>query len=144
MKKGYTLIELIIVIAMITILESTFLISVKIYKNLSNCICTKACSNGIQNFIDNCRQYCRVNNKEGRIQFHIENNEIDFIVNLDIKSKLKLEGSNKLCNTSLSDNTINVKKDGSVNACTIKYRDDNGKLHIITICVGTTQENIIK
>lgn len=143
-NKGFTLIELIIVIS---ITASVFLVSINMldsYRRIKNNIECKACSNSILNFIQSAKQYCRKNETAGKISV-FEDNTFCFKANNTIIKKLKMP--DKFKNLSINVNTeggrISINEEGLTgSAGSIKYEDRKGTEHVITICVGTSYADI--
>ena len=141
--KGYTLIELIAVMAIIAIVLAFCSIGGKWYKHYMNGIDTSYTSDSILFFITNSKQYCREKESKGCITFDVIENKIIFSSNGLVRDEFLLPCGYTLNGTNLPINEINIDNSGfSSDACTIKFRDREEKLHSITMCVGTAYVEI--
>lgn len=142
MKKGYTLIELIIVLAIISIL---ILPSINISKSYSESIMRikgKSIANEIVNLISYGKYYCRYYDILGLIEINKEEGKIVF---KDISGRTKiiktifLEDGFKF----VTNDTFSISKLGSIQKSdTIRVIDKNGKLYKVTISTGIGSVNI--
>ncbi|WP_299994837.1 prepilin-type N-terminal cleavage/methylation domain-containing protein [uncultured Clostridium sp.] len=142
MKKGYTLIELIIVLAIISIL---ILPSINISKSYSESIMRikgKSIANEIGNLISYGKYYCRYYDILGLIEINKEEGKIVF---KDISGRTKiiktilLEDGFKF----VTNDTFSISKLGSIQKSdTIRVIDKNGKLYKVTISTGIGSVNI--
>lgn len=138
-KKGFTLIEVIVVISIITTLFGYSLISFKSFSNVENDVDVQIFGNTLVNFIINSKKYCRDNNVSGYIYFITNINTAQLCCNTKLISSIKLP-------KSFSDLSVNIKggkifidnKGFSGDACTIKFKDKKGGMHYTTICVGSS------
>jgi len=149
-KKGYTLIEVIIVIFLLVVICSITSISYKGYKNISSDIESDYYIENILDFINNAREFCRENNTVGNIIFNREQNTIFFqirgstIRSLNLGNDLFLKDIvlNRIFN---SNSIMLIKNSGMIsNPGSIYLVDKKGKEHIISICVGTSYVRIKK
>jgi len=142
-NKGYTLIELIAVMAIIAILLTSYGIGIKWYKSCLNRIDTSYTQDSILIFITNSKHYCREKGSRGYISFDIVDNEMIFFCDGKCRDKFQLPSELSLYGTNLMDNKIHIDNTGfTSDACTIKFKDREGKLHNITLCVGTAYVEI--
>ena len=142
MKKGYTLIELIIVLAIISIL---ILPSINISKSYSESIMRikgKSIANEIGNLISYGKSYCRYYDILGLIEINKEEGKIVF---KDISGRTKiiktifLEDGFKF----VTNDTFSISKLGNIQKSdTIRGIDKNGKLYKVTISTGIGSVNI--
>jgi prepilin-type N-terminal cleavage/methylation domain-containing protein len=139
MKKGVTLIELVIVLAIISMTFIALPKFLKIAKQYENEIKTKCTGNSIMIFINEARQYCKGNNFEGYIQGDILENTLEFYNNSSRVSVYKPPEGIKITKfLTNSYNKIRIDKNGSTsNAGTVTYRDMYGKPKEVTIRVGS-------
>ena len=142
MKKrihsGHTLIELMVVIAIIAILLASYTISSNSYNSYLNSIDIKYGQDSILVFIINAKQYCREKEKSGYIVFDTIENQLRFYSESKLRDKFLFPSSLKLYGINTSDSKINIDNKGfTTDACTIQFRDKKGKIHSITLCVGT-------
>ncbi|KYH35675.1 hypothetical protein CLTEP_00680 [Clostridium tepidiprofundi DSM 19306] len=149
-KKGYTLIEVIMVIFLLAVICSITSISYKGYKSISSDIESDYYIENILNFINNAREFCRENNTVGSIVFNKELNTIFFqihgntIRSLNLGNELFLKdiALNRIFN---SNSIMLIKNSGMIsNPGSIYLIDKKGEEHIITICVGTSYVRIKK
>lgn len=142
MKKGYTLIELVICMAVILIFASICFINIGAYKKMSILINSDYCESSIISFICDSKKYCRNNNTIGTIVFDVNNDLMIFSIGGGIKQVYRLPKNFTLedVKTDKGYNIITIDKTGfTSDACTIKYHDNDNyfKPKSITICVGT-------
>lgn len=143
MKRGYTLIELIAVMAIITIILAFYSIGVNGFKSYSNKIDTNFTNDSVLIFITNAKQYCREKEKNGCVSFDVIRNEIIFSCDSKAKDKFLLPSGFSLIGANLPINEIRIDNTGFISdACTIKFRDREEKLHSISLCVGTAYVEI--
>lgn len=136
-KKGFTVIELLIVIGMISILFSCSLVNFGGYNKLQNRIDVDIFSNSLINLINNSKEYCRDKNIGGYLYFDTEKNFV--CLNSGTQRVYKLELPDKFTlNIVRPGNKIKIDNRGiTEDACTIQYKDREGEMHCITMCVGT-------
>lgn len=136
-KKGFTLIELIIVISILSIIFSYSLVSLGAISNLENKIDVDIFDNKLLCFINRSKVYCREKQVGGDIGFNLNrrnitfNNGIQEIFKMDFPENFDIVSSTNRHIITINDRGI-VK-----NACSIKFKDRKGNMHCITICVGS-------
>lgn len=137
MKKGYTLIEILVVVFIISILSSITYLSVYSYKNMKNDIELVACENTVLSIIDNGKQYCRENERSGYVIFDVVRNEVAFYCQNRKVDFLKLPKGIKIDSVNINQNRIDIDKFGIAgDAGTIVLLDSNNKYYDITVNVG--------
>lgn len=144
-KKGFTLIEIVIVITVIGILNMCFFSYLNTYKVYKGKILVDRYNNSIMTFINSCKQYCYYNNIPGFIKFDIIGNRLIFTVDTVIKRILNTPNEFKLYSINVSNGRSEVwfdNKGFTSDACTISYMDSINKVHAITISVGTSYVEI--
>ena len=147
MSKGFTLIEMVMVLAIISIIGGSSIISASYYKTLKNKIDGDYYCNATLTFINNSKMYCRENSCSAIITFDIAKNEVKLENGLTTVNKLIF--SNKMTLYEVqgrrSNRDIVIDKNGSSNdACTIILKDNNLIKHEITMRVGTSYVKINK
>ncbi|WP_368487847.1 type II secretion system protein [Clostridium sp. BJN0013] len=137
-SKGFTLIELILVIGLFSMLLSFSLINMGAFSSIKNKIDVDLTGNRIVNFINNSKLYCRDKGKQGGyIYFNVRDGNITFNSGLTEISKMELPEGFTLNQVS-DDNKIKIDSRGiTADACSIKFKDRKGELHCLTMCVGT-------
>jgi prepilin-type N-terminal cleavage/methylation domain-containing protein len=146
MRRGFTLIEMVIVIAIISIVGGTSVVSFKYYKTITNKADAQYYCNAIVNFINNSKMYCRENSCSGIVTFDIENNNMKLEDGISEVEELIFTDKIKLYEVigRRSNRDIVIDKRGSTNdACTIMLIDNNSIKHKITVRVGTEYVKII-
>ena len=145
MRRGFTLIETTVVIAIMSIIVGCSVISVRYYKELRNKVDADYYCNALVNFINNSKMYCRENSCSAIITFDIAKNEIKLENGINTVNKLIF--SNKITLYEVqgrrSNRDIVIDKLGYSNdACTIILKDNNLIEHEITMRVGTAYVKI--
>ncbi|KGI39824.1 type II secretion system protein [Clostridium tetani] len=137
-KPGFTLIELIIVMAIISSVAIVININRKGFSTLTNSIDCKMCNNEITNFINISKQRSRESNTLGNILFSKSNNSLILYSNSKKIKEYSLPKGFKMRNVNAQNNRIYITSRGLIqDACTFTYEDRKGETHAITICVGT-------
>lgn len=147
MRRGFTLIEMIVVIAIMSLIMSCSVISIRFYKSVKNKVDADYYCNATVGFINNSKMYCRENSRSATITFDIVRNEINLENGLNTVNTLAF--SNKITLYKVQGRRINrdieIDKYGFSNdACTIILRDNNSIDHEITMRVGTSYVKINK
>lgn len=145
MNKGFTLIELMISISMILILMTFAFITYNGFNRTINKMDADFFSNSMVNFINNSKQYSRINNRSTNITFDTGNEKIYLSADSKIVKRLYVPKGFKLntVNTSSGKNKIYIDNRGvTTDACTISYLDRMGGQHNISICVGSAYAEI--
>jgi len=136
-RKGFTLIELVLVLGMISIFLSFSLINITAYRRLNNKIDVELFNNSLLNYINNSKEYCRDNGTTGYIYFNSERNIITLNCGVRQISSLPLPADFSLKEVGV-DNKIKITNIGTTgSSCTITFEDREGESHDITMCVGT-------
>ena len=146
-KSGFTLIEMIIVISIMSIIGGCSVISIQYYKTIKNKIDADYYCNAVVSFINNSKVYCRENTCSTVITFDMQKNEMKIhadgvlINNLTLSNKITLyDVTGRRSNNDI----VNDDEGNSNDSCTISLKDNNSKLHTITMRVGTAYVKIIK
>lgn len=132
--KGFTLIELMLVITIMSILLSYSFINLGGLSKLQNDMEIDTFGNTLVNFINNSKDYCRENKMGGYIYLDAETKDIDFRCAGEEIGKLSCPGKVTL-STSYK---IKISNRGMAESCTIRFKDKEGKIYHTTICVGTS------
>lgn len=136
-NKGFTLLELVLVIGIISIFLSFSLINIGAYRKLTNKVDSEIFSNSLLNFVNNSKEYCRDNGVGGYIYFNSDNSVITFNCGLKQIYRIALpEGF--IMNKVRADNRIKIDNRGiTADACTVNFKDREGTMHSMSMCVGT-------
>lgn len=139
-NKGFTLIEVMLVLGIISIFFSFSLINVGGYRKLTNKIDSEILSNSILNFINNSREYCRDNKIRGHIYINSDSELLNDSMTLNCGAeqvdKISLPQGFTMEKNEMPKKIL-INSNGKITPCTIKFSDREGELHKITICVGT-------
>lgn len=144
-RKGYTLIEIIVVVCIISILFMIFANGIKAYNVLKNDMLVDQCNNSIMTFINNCKLYCYNNEVSGYILGDCANNKFNFYTAGTRQRVVKLPEGCKLHSINVASGTQILRMDSNGftwDACTITYLDLYNVEHKITISVGTAYVEI--
>ncbi|WP_291579651.1 hypothetical protein [Clostridium sp. UBA6640] len=143
MKKGFLLIEFILVIGIISIILSIGMVSFKFLNKYENQISVEHYSNEVVNFINYNRSYSRKNYHDVIIYVDRIRNEISSFHNTKLVSKLKLPENIKI--SYFNRDSIKINKFGySGSSFTLKLIDNSGDISEITMVVGTNYVSIKK
>jgi len=147
MRRGFTLIEMILVIAIMTIIAGCSVISVRYYRTVKNKIDADYYCNAVVSFINNSKMYCRENSCSAIVTFDMAKNEMKLENGITTVNKLIF--SNKITLYEVqgrrNNRDIVIDKMGFSNdACTIILKDNNSIEHEITMRVGTAYVKINK
>lgn len=139
-RKGYTIIEVIVVLAIMSILAALFSDFFKDYSRYNNRTSSDYCGNSVMSFINTCKQYCYSKKDSGYIRFDFANSRMDFYAGGQRRSTWRFPKGFSLYSavTGSGGSNLNFDFDGfTANACTIVYKDSTNAIHHITISVGT-------
>lgn len=145
-RKGYSLIEMLFVMAIMLILSGAFSVGVNNYYNLKSELEAKNFDYSILNMFNYARLYCKNKECGGQIDIIVGKDNIAFYKVVDInstarvqKSRIQLPQGFRITQNDVPNNQIiSIDRYGQVNnACTIQYIDRSGKTHTITIGVGS-------
>lgn len=141
-KKGYTLLEVIIVMAILTILIPIVIRGTETYRFIDN-ITSKSLKSDIANLISFAKQYSYNTGNAGRLEINLSKGEIAFI---DVKSELTKNVVAKVTlpkgYSFVEDYYIFVSSKGVVSSDSIMFKSLTGEQHKVTISVGIDLVNI--
>lgn len=122
MKKGYTLVEVIIVISIILLLSSLASLGYKLYKNSVEKINLESTVLEVRDLLSFSKAYCRNNEITGNILVALDRKSITFTVDnsrAPIKKVIKLEDGLEIGSNFRGNNTVNeegfITKAGTIN-----------------------------
>lgn len=145
MKKGYTLIELIIVLAIISLISSIAMVNIIKVKEDLEVIEFKNSANEVKSLLSFAKSYCRKNKVPGQILIGADKKTIVFEVsdknylfkkivilskNIEVGSNFKVSSSETSSNNNVTDEGY-IKSAGTI---TLSYK--NNKKIKITVSVG--------
>ena len=138
-KKGFTLIEVIVAISIMTVFFGCGLLNLKNFSRIENNIDEQIFRNTLVDFIVNSKIYCRDNNINGYIYFVTSKNTAQFCCSTAVIKSVKLPANFSDLSVNRTGGKVFIDNKGfSRDACTIKFKDRNGGIHYLTICVGTS------
>lgn len=145
MKKGYTIIELIIVLAIISLISSITVINITKVKENLEMLELKHSANEVKSLLSYAKSYCRNNKVTGKITVGLDRKTITFVVS-DINYKTSKTitvsknvevGSNFKVSSSITSSDNNITEQGYIkSAGNIKLTHKSKKTIDITISVG--------
>ncbi|WPC40930.1 type II secretion system protein [Clostridium sp. JS66] len=135
-SKGFTLIELMLVLTITSILLSYSFINLTGVNTLQNDIEAETFGNVMVNFINNSREYCRDKNIDGCIYFDEDRKDLTLNCGLEEIRKLQLPDKFALV-IGRSDKKIQINNGEIVGATKIIFIDRKGEKHHVTVCVGS-------
>lgn len=137
-RKGYTLIELIIVIAILAIITSIVSLNVSKFRKTINKIQIESAINEARSILSFGKSYCRKNKVTGMIIININTNNFSFLVNekgYEIKREIK-SIYNLEINSNFPRGYINIDKDGYIKSSGTIGFNSNSYIGTIKIGVG--------
>ena len=140
MSKGFTLIEITVVMAVMGILMSCSVISLKYYKDMQNKMDVDYNCNAIVSFINNSKMYCKENSCSAVITFDKIRSKILLDRRLETVNEFILPKNITLVDITGTqwDDDIVIDRMGSTgDAGSITLMDNNKKIYIIRMGVGT-------
>lgn len=145
MRKGFTLMEIIVVLAIMSIIGGISALSINYYKTMKNKVDADYYCNAVVNFINTSKMYCRENSSYANVDFDEVNGEISLTSGAHLVKKLTLK--NKINSFKFtgrrSDKYIVIDNTGYSNdSFTIILKDNNSVKHEITMRVGTAYVKI--
>ncbi|MDV4152542.1 type II secretion system protein [Clostridium sp. AL.422] len=145
MKKGYTLIELIIVLSIITILASISIINVGRFREKFENIELNNLATEVKSLLSFGKSYCRKNKVPGKIivgadrktiTFEVTNNSYETSKSIKLKDSMDI-GSNFNSSGNIKTNENNINDEGFIkSAGTITITNGYNKRIEITVSVG--------
>jgi len=145
MKKGYTLIELIIVLSIIAVISSIATINIVKFKEKMEIIELNSVANEVKSLLSFGKAYCRKNKVSGQIlvgknrktiTFEVTNNEFPITKTIRLNKDIEVGSNFKVSSSSTSDNN-NITYEGYIkSAGTITLTHKSNKRINITVSVG--------
>lgn len=145
MKKGYTLIEIIIVLSIIAVISSITMVNVVKFKEKIDIIEFNSMANEVKSLLSFGKSYCRKNKVAGQIlvgsdrktiTFEVTNNDFPITKTIKLNNDIEI-GSNFNVSSSLTSNSNNITDEGYIkSAGTITLTHKSKKRINITISVG--------
>lgn len=138
-KKGFTLIEIMFFMTLFILFITISFSKVGSYNHVKNNIMADEAGVSLVNFINNCKYKCSIDKTGGSIYFNVRGNNLQFcLYNGQSIEEFKLPQGIKLVDLNTPGKTIYIDNRGHIsNACTIKFKDSERKIHDVTICVGS-------
>jgi prepilin-type N-terminal cleavage/methylation domain-containing protein len=144
-NKGFTLVETLVVMAIVSIISSIIFLEMKSYNSFKNDMDASYFNDDIVSFINEARHYCIEKECHGEISFYVNATTMKFYEGSVLKdeSALPLGFIITSNDVTTSDNQIYIENTGVITTpCSLQYRDRKGIVHLITIGVGTANVEI--
>lgn len=136
MKRGYTLIEIIITIAIISILTSVVSLGSNYYKKTSDKIKNQAILTEVKEFLSFAKSYCREKNESGKISISSESDRMIFWVNYKLIKEIEFKNDFKI-GGNFNNGIIDINNEGFITKYgTISIYKNTDYIGIITIAVS--------
>jgi prepilin-type N-terminal cleavage/methylation domain-containing protein len=137
MKKGFSLIEVVICMSIIIILTASGLASFTSYRLLANETELMACEDAVISIINNGKQYCRDKEEPGSVLFDTANGNVSFMSLGKTIDSFTFPKGIDLYFINTSGGRVDIDRFGITgDAGTITIRDRYQEFHDITINVG--------
>ena len=137
-KAGFTLIEVLITMSIMTIIFGCSLINVKKCASVGNKMEVQVFGSSLVNFIVASKKHCRDSGTGGYMYFLAGKNTIQLSCNSSVVKKLKMpEGFSDLYINRAGSKIYIDNKGFTSDACTIRFKDRDGVAHYVTVSVGT-------
>lgn len=137
-KKGFTLIEIMFFMSLCIIVFTVSFTKISGYNKIKNNIAVDETGVSLVNFINNSRERCREEKKQGYIYFDIKENKMGFNIAYICKEDFYFPEGIIIESVNSPGGKIAIDNRGfTSDACTLKFKDTGGKTHKVTICVGT-------
>lgn len=149
-KKAFTLIELVIVMALIVILSITSVSTLAFYKKISADLKTKESLYEIREFLSYSKKYCLSHKMSGYVLANklgetynmiLADNKTNIYRELNIDNMVFI---NSKCVIPQETNVINVNDKGVLDSTSIYLLGEDGLKYKITILVGSNKINVRK
>jgi len=138
MKKGFTLIELMITMSLISIITAASLICLKGFKELREKIEMDYAVNSIVEFINSAKCFSRNNNCSTIINVSRNKDSLELYSNTEKIKFYKLPKKIKITRVTSDGDDIKINNLGkAINACTLTLNNDGSLTREITVKVGT-------
>lgn len=138
MKRGFTLIELMVTMALISIITATSLICLKGFKELKEKTDMDHAVNSVVEFINAAKSFSRNNNCSTNINISGNKDELELYSNIEKIKFCKLPRGIKITRVTSDGDDIKINNVGkAINACTLTLNNDGSLTREITIKVGT-------
>lgn len=144
-NKGFTLVEILVVMAIVSIISSIIFLEIKSYKSFKNDLDVDYVNDEIVSLINGARHNCILNECHGELMFYLNTNTIKFYEGSVLKDEFVMPLGFTITgnNVTTSDNQIYIENTGVITTpCSLQYRDRRGIVHLITIGVGTANVEI--
>lgn len=145
MKKGYTLIELIIVLSIIAVISSVTMVNIVKFKEKMDVIEFNSVASEVKSLLSFGKSYCRKNKVSGQIlvasdrksiTFEVSNNESPITKTIKFNKNTEV-GSNFKVSSSITSDNNNITDEGYIkSAGTITLTHKSNKRIYITVSVG--------
>lgn len=138
MKKGFTLIEIMVTMALLSIITATSLICLKGFKELKEKTEMDHAVNSVVEFINAAKSFSRNNNCSTNINISGNKDELELYSNIEKIKFCKLPRGIKITRVTSDGDDIKINNVGkAINACTLTLNNDGSLTREITIKVGT-------
>lgn len=157
MKKGHTLIELIVYLSLICIISSITVFSISYIRNLKNNFSEKAVKKEIIEFIEDCRRRCKLEECYGEIIIDESRNRFMYKEGRKVLDKFLLEEEYSIEYITITrsleigegdnlpsprEKCIRIDSSGKMDAGSVIFIDRNNKEFALVITVDTNRVRI--
>lgn len=145
LKKGFTLLEVVVTLAIITILLTISVGNLDGNSNIINKVKSQYCNNSILNFFQMSREYCKKNNLSAYISVDSSLERFKFMVDSKCKFFYQLPKGFDLDKINTEKGNLKISSNGRINpsGC-VFYKDSIGKDYKVIIEVAISKVKIRK
>lgn len=143
-ENGFTLVEVVISIAILLILFTIGITSVKMFNTIENSINENSFLYEMTEILSYGKLYCKKNNTSGVIYIDNDKDEVRFVVASKEIKKITINDDMEFYSKP-DDNKINLTSKGYINtATTLGLKGSSNNKYKITISVGNDIVNVYK